>query len=335
MARNQRRRTAQLGRSRRGTVRFSGSLAQHDSFREDVIAGLSLPQKSLSPKYFYDAQGSRLFEAICRLREYYPTRCELALTRGHLEDIARFAGERCELIEYGSGESLKTRLLLRRLRPAAYVPVDISAAALRKAAGRLAREFPWLDILGVVGDFMQPLKLPVYASRREHRRVVYFPGSTIGNLTPQEAHAFLKMSRGLVGKQGAMLVGVDLKKDANVLHAAYNDSKGVTAAFNLNLLARANRDLGADFRLGRFTHYAFYNATLGRIEMHLVSLAKQTVAIGSHRFGFDVGESIHTENSCKYSVEEFRALAAAAGFGTAKIWHDARRYFALFGLAAA
>jgi dimethylhistidine N-methyltransferase len=319
---------------RRGAVRFFGSAAPQDSFREDVIAGLSLPQKALSPKYFYDAHGSRLFEAICRLREYYPTRCELALTRAHLEDIARFAGERCELIEYGSGESLKTRLLLARLRPAAYVPVDISEAALRWAAKRLAREFPWLDILGVIGDFMQPLKLPVYRTRAGLRRVVYFPGSTIGNLTPEEAHAFLKMSRALVGTKGAMLVGVDMKKDANVLHAAYNDAKGVTAAFNLNLLERANRELGADFQRKRFAHYAFYNAALGRIEMHLVSLAKQTVAIGSHRFGFDIGESIHTENSCKYSVEGFRALALAAGFRTAKVWMDAKRYFALFGLAA-
>jgi len=334
VARDERRSAAHVSRSRRGTVRFFGSVAPPDTFREDVIAGLSLPQKALSPKYFYDAQGSRLFEAICRLKEYYPTRCELSLTRSHLEDIARFAGERCELIEYGSGESRKTRLLLGRLRPAAYVPVDISDAALRAATKRLAREFPWLDIFGVVGDFMQPLKLPVYQRRREHRRIVYFPGSTIGNLTPEEAHAFLKMSRALVGSHGAMLVGVDLKKDANVLHAAYNDAKGVTAAFNLNLLARANRDLGADFHVKRFAHYAFYNAALGRIEMHLVSLAKQTVAIGSHRFGFDVGESIHTENSCKYSVEEFRALALAAGFRTAKVWKDAKGYFGLFGLVA-
>ena len=335
MAREHRRAQArQLARSSRGVVRFYGSVVAEGSFREDVIAGLSLPQKSLPPKYFYDAAGSRLFQAICRLAEYYPTRCELALTRLHLEDIARFAGERCELIEYGSGESRKTRLLIRRLRPAAYVPVDISDAALRSAIQRLSREFPWLDILGVTGDFMQPLKLPVYRARSARRRVVYFPGSTIGNLTPQEAHAFLKMSRALAGTKGGMLVGVDLKKDANVLHAAYNDSKGVTAAFNLNVLARINRELGADFDLKRFSHYAFYNAAPGRIEMHLVSLAKQTVSVGRHRFGFDTGESIHTENSCKYSVEEFRALALAAGFRTAKIWKDAKGYFALFGLAA-
>jgi dimethylhistidine N-methyltransferase len=318
-----------------GSVRFFGSVVGADTFREDVIAGLSLPEKALSPKYFYDAEGSRLFEAICRLKEYYPTRCELALTSAHLEDIARFAGDGCQLIEYGSGESLKTRLLIRRLRPSAYVPVDISESALQAAAKRLARAFPWLNVLGVAGDFMQPLKLPVYRARSHERLVIYFPGSTIGNLTPDEAHAFLRMSRGQIGRRGAMLVGVDLKKDANVLHAAYNDAKRVTAAFNLNLLARINRELGADFEPKQFAHYAFYNVAQGRIEMHLVSLERQTVAIGRHRFRFDVGESIHTENSCKYSVDEFSALALAAGFRTDCVWKDARGYFALFGLSAA
>ena len=331
MARNERRRKTQ----HLGSVRFFGSVVGADTFREDVIAGLSLPEKALSPKYFYDAAGSRLFEAICRLKEYYPTRRELALTRAHLDDIARFTGARCQLIEYGSGESLKTRLLIERLRPSAYVPVDISEAALRAAAKRLARAFPWLDVLSVVGDFMQPLKLPVYRARSSERRVVYFPGSTIGNLTPEEAHAFLRMSRGQIGRRGAMLVGVDLKKDANVLHAAYNDAKGVTAAFNLNLLARINLELGANFDLRRFAHYAFYNVARGRIEMHLVSLAKQSVDVGRYRFGFDLGESIHTENSCKYSVDEFSALALAAGFRTDRVWKDSRGYFALFGLSAA
>lgn len=302
-------------------------------FREDVIAGLSLPHKTLAPKYFYDARGSRLFEAICRLTEYYPTRCELALTRRNLDDIARFGGSGVELVEYGSGASVKTRLLLRAMRPAAYVPVDISAPALQAAVKRLARELPWLRLHGVAGDFMQPLTLPVFRVRGARRRVVYFPGSTIGNLTPEEAQGFLRMTRGQVGAKGAMLVGVDLKKDANILHAAYNDAEGVTAAFNLNLLARINRELGGNFRLRRFSHYAFYNARQGRIEMHLVSLAKQTVTIGRHRFGFDIGESIHTENSCKYSVGEFEALALAAGFRTERVWMDRRKYFALFGLA--
>jgi dimethylhistidine N-methyltransferase len=296
-------------------------------FLDDVIAGLSLPQKSLPPKYFYDDAGSRLFERICRLPEYYLTRAEVALTRAHLRSIARFAGKGCELIEYGSGESLKTRLLIRALRPAAYVPVDISDAALRGAAERLAREFAWLRIVPINGDFSRPIALPASRSRR----VVYFPGSTIGNLTPEEAHAFLSMTRGQAAR---MLVGVDLRKDANVLHAAYNDSRHVTAAFNLNLLARINRQLGADFDLKRFAHYAFYNAALGRIEMHLVSLKSQTVRIGRHRFSFDAGESIHTENSYKYSIEGFRALAARAGFSGKKTWIDRKGLFALHGLNA-
>ncbi|MGE5615474.1 MAG: L-histidine N(alpha)-methyltransferase [Bacillota bacterium] len=299
------------------------------SFRDDVIAGLSLPAKTLPPKYFYDDAGSRLFERICRLPEYYLTRAELSLTRNSLPSIARFAGTGCELIEYGSGESLKTRLLLRALRPAAYFPVDISASALEAASRRLRRAFPWLKLGPVVGDFSRPLQIPSDAPRS--RQVVYFPGSTIGNLTPEEAHAFLAMSRDQAAR---MIVGVDLRKDANVLHAAYNDSRGVTAAFNMNLLKRINRELRGNFDLGSFAHYAFYNATLGRIEMHLVSLARQSVRVGRHRFRFDVGESIHTENSYKYSVEGFRALAEGAGFSTKKVWLDGRGLFALYGLSA-
>jgi dimethylhistidine N-methyltransferase len=338
VARDQRRtRAAQLARvpARPGRVRFYGSVVPADSFREDLIAGLSQPQKQIPPKYFYDAQGSRLFDRICRLAEYYPTRAELAITRAHLAAIARFAGAGCELIEYGSGASRKTRLLIRALRPAAYVPVDIAEAALAAAARRLAREFGGLHIFAVVGDFTQPLRLPVFRARPGRRRVVYFPGSTIGNFTPEDAQAFLRMTRGQVGGAGAMLVGVDLKKDANLLHAAYNDAHGVTAAFNLNLLRRANRDLDADFNLKRFRHYAFYNPALGRIEMHLVSLARQSVGVGEHRFAFEAGETIHTENSYKYSLPEFTALAGEAGFRAERVWRDARERFAVFGLVAA
>jgi len=333
VARNQRRRQA----PRLGQTRFYESVVPTESFREDVIAGLSLPQKTLPPKYFYDARGSRLFEAICRLKEYYPTRSEIALTRAHSAGIARFARRAgstgVALIEYGSGESLKSRLLIRALRPSAYVPVDISESALRAAARRLRREFGWLDVLAVHGDFSRPLKIPVAEARG--RRLVYFPGSTIGNLTPEEAHAFLRMTRGQVGPRGAMLVGVDLRKDANILHAAYNDARGVTAAFNLNLLARVNRELGARFDLRRFRHYAYYNAALGRIEMHLVSLARQSVDVGNYRFAFDAGESIHTENSYKYSVEGFRSLARSAGFRGEEVWTDAKGLFSLHGLVAA
>ncbi|HUJ86323.1 MAG TPA: L-histidine N(alpha)-methyltransferase [Burkholderiales bacterium] len=333
MARKQR--AGRLARlSRRGVVNFFGTAVGADGFLDDVISGLSQPHKALPPKYLYDAEGSRLFERICRLREYYLTRTELALTRRHLREILRFAGERCELIEYGSGESVKTRMLIEHLRPLRYVPVEISEASLREAAARLAREFPWLDIAAVMGDFSRPLKLAPPGRRKARRRVAYFPGSTIGNLSPAEAEGFLRMTRAQVGASGAMLVGVDLKKDPSVLHAAYNDAKGVTAAFNLNLLARINRELGGDFDLRRFRHYAFYNASRGRIEMHLVSLVRQSVRVGRSRFQFDAGETIHTENSWKYSVEEFQALAAEAGFRGARVWRDRRGLFSLHGLTA-
>ena len=318
------------GKQRRpGPQQLAAALAA--GFRRDVLEGLARPQKALPPKYFYDAAGSRLFEAICRLREYYPTRTEVRITQTYLSEIARFATRGCALLEYGTGEGIKTRLLLRALNPEVYMPVDISADALAGAVKSLGRAFPALEIRPIVADFSRPLEIPAWGRAR---RVVYFPGSTIGNLSPEEAHAFLKMSRAQVGPRGAMIVGVDLKKDANVLHAAYNDAKGVTAAFNLNLLARINRELGADFDLRRFRHYAFYNPLAGRIEMHLVSLVDQAVDIGDYRFFFQRGESIHTENSYKYTVDEFRELAAQAGFRSAKVWTDARTLFAVHGLLA-
>ena len=317
----------------KGSVSFHGTVVPPDNFLEDVVTGLALAQKTLPPKYFYDARGSALFEAICSLPEYYPTRAEIALTLEHVEAIAQFAGVGCELIEYGSGASTKTRILISRLQPAAYVPIDISESALRGAAGQLALEFPWLSISALTGDFGRPLVIPAFGG--PGRKVVYFPGSTIGNLTREEALAFLHMTRGQVGPGGAMLVGVDVKKDPNILHAAYNDAQGVTAQFNLNLLARINAELGADFAPGKFVHYAFYNAPMGRVEMHLASLERQAVNVGSYRFWFAAGESIHTENSCKYAVEEFQALAAQAGFRGEKVWMDKDRLFSLHGLIAA
>ena len=315
------------------SVSFHGAVLPPDNFLEDVVAGLARAQKTLPAKYFYDAKGSQLFEAICELAEYYPTRAEMALTRAHIDDIARFAGQGCELMEYGSGASTKTRILIGRLRPAAYVPVDISASALRAAAARLAAEFPWLKIRAVNGDFGRPLAIPGFDGAG--RKLVYFPGSTIGNLTREEALSFLHLTRGQVGPGGAMLVGVDLKKDPNVLHSAYNDAQGVTARFNLNMLERINTELGGDFVPAKFAHYAFYNAPMGRIEMHLASRERQVANVGSHRFWFETGESIHTENSCKYSIEEFRALAAQAGFRGEKVWLDEQGLFSLHGLVAA
>ena len=319
--------------SGKGVVTFHGAVVPPDNFLEDVVAGLALAQKSLPPKYFYDARGSELFESICSLPEYYPTRAEIALTQEHIEAISQFAGPGCVLLEYGSGASTKTRILIDRLRPEAYVPVDISESALRGAATQLATAFPWLNIRAVTGDFGRPLAIPAFGGAG--RKVVYFPGSTIGNLTREEALAFLHMTRGQVGPGGAMLVGVDLKKNPNLLHDAYNDARGVTAEFNLNLLWRINSELGGDFRPGMFVHYAFYNAPMGRIEMHLASLERQAVNVGSYRFWFAAGETIHTENSCKYSVEEFQALAAQAGFRSEKVWMDSERLFSLHGLVAA
>jgi dimethylhistidine N-methyltransferase len=304
------------------------------SFLADVLAGLGASPKALSPKYFYDARGCELFEAICELPEYYPTRTELALMRDCAADMAAQLGGDALLIEFGSGASVKTETLLRTLRPAAYVPVDIAAEALRVSTARLAAGFPQLPIIAVCADYLQPLRVPELARVRASHRVIYFPGSTIGNLTPEEALTFLDRARGLAGAQGAMLVGVDLKKDPGLLHAAYNDAQGVTAAFNLNLLHRINRELAADFDPSLFRHVAFYDAAAGRIEMHLESLQAQTVTVGGHSFAFDAGERLHTENSCKYSVGEFQQLAQAAGFRPEQVWVDADRLFAVHLLRA-
>jgi len=305
-----------------------------DRFLDDVLAGLGSTPKALSPKYFYDARGSGLFEAICELPEYYPTRTELALMREHAAAMAASLGDNCLLIEFGSGAGVKTEILLRALRPAAYVPVDISASALRAAATRLALEFPQTPVIAVCADYMQPLEIPGLAQYGASRRVIYFPGSTIGNLTPAEAQAFLRDARRLAGAGGAMLVGVDLKKDPAVLDAAYNDAQGVTAEFNLNLLHRINRELDADFDPAQFRHVAFYDAVAGRIEMHLESLRAQTVTVGGRVFAFAADERLHTENSCKYAVDEFRRLAESAGFRSQQVWIDPQQYFGVHLLAA-
>lgn len=300
-----------------------------DRFLDDVLAGLASTPKALSPKYFYDARGSDLFEAICELPEYYPTRTELALMREHVDAMAACLGANCLLIEFGSGAGTKTEILLQALRPAAYVAVDISAAALHAAAARHAVRFPDIPAIAVCADYMLPLEIPGLSEYASSRRVIYFPGSTIGNLMPQEALTFLRDARRLAGPGGAMLVGVDLKKDPAVLHAAYNDAQGVTAEFNMNLLRRINRELGADFDLAQFRHVAFYDAVAGRIEMHLESLSAQSVAVAGREFEFAAGERMHTENSCKYAVEEFRQLAQAAGFKSHRVWSDRQQYFAV------
>lgn len=304
------------------------------SFLDDVITGLSQPQKALSPKYFYDQCGCELFEAICDLPEYYPTRTELAIMRANVRDIAQRLGPGCALIEYGSGSSRKTRVLISELSPVAYVPIDIAGEHLKASAAELAATFPGLRIIAVCADYSRPLALPDIDALGARRRIVYFPGSTIGNFTVPEAQQFLHHARRVVGAGGAMLVGVDLKKDHGLLHAAYNDAQGVTAAFNVNLLARINRELGADFNLAAFRHHAFYNAEAGRIEMHLASLKNQRVTLGGRVFSFRAGETIHTENSYKYSIAEFQALARAAGFQPEACWTDPQQLFSVHYLAA-
>lgn len=299
------------------------------SFLDDVLAGLARSPKALSPKYFYDARGCELFEAICELPEYYPTRTEMALMADCAGEIAARLGTGGLLIEFGSGAGIKTVTMLRALQPAAYLPVDIAADALRGATARLGAEFPQLPIVAVCADYMQPLQVAELSSYAGRRRIIYFPGSTIGNLTPEEAQSFLVRARALAGEDGAMVVGVDLKKDPEVLHAAYNDAQGVTAEFNLNLLRRINRELAADFDLEQFRHVAFYNGEAGRIEMHLESLRAQMVTVSGRGFAFGAGERMHTENSYKYSEEGFCALARAAGFSPEQAWVDTGRRFSV------
>ena len=298
-----------------------------DGFLRDVLDGLRRPRKRLPCKYFYDDAGSHLFDRICELDEYYPTRCELDLLHRHAGEMADAAGRRAVLIEYGSGSGLKTRLLLDRLREAAaYVPVDISGEHLERSAARLARRYPGLPVLPVVADFTRPFALPALP-RTAGRRVVFFSGSTIGNFRPAEAVRLLTQMARLCGPAGALLIAADLKKDHAVLDAAYNDRAGVTAAFNLNLLTRINRELGANFDPAAFRHHAFYNERRGRIEMHLVSREDQTVTVGGAVFTFARGESVRTEFSYKYSLADFAGLATRAGLRVERVWTDAKNWF--------
>ena len=305
-----------------------------ENLRADVLSGLARPQKSLAPKYFYDARGSELFEAICALPEYYPTRIELAMMQDSAGDMARRLGPQSLLIEYGAGSGRKTRVLIEALAPAAYMAIDISRTALRQCAAELAAAYPAVRVAAVCADYTRPLQLPEMETGAR-RRVIYFPGSTIGNFTRAEALVFLRYAHAIAGPGGAMLVGVDLKKDPARLHAAYNDAQGVTAAFNLNLLTRINRELGGNFDVSAFEHHAFYDAGEGRIEMHLRSLREQQVSVAGQTFHFRAGETIHTENSCKYSVDEFQQLARDAGFTAAHCWRDAEQLFSVHYLSIA
>jgi len=295
--------------------------------QDEVLQGLASRPKRIAPKFFYDERGSRLFDAICELPEYYLTRTEMGILESCAREVARLAGADCTLIELGSGASKKIRLLLETLRPRHYLGIDISREFLRESVQRLAHDYPWLEVHAACVDFAQDFDLPDPAG--SGRRLVFFPGSTIGNFDPPEALAFLQRVRRLVQPDGALVIGVDLKKDPTVLHAAYNDGQGITAAFNLNLLERLRTELGAELDPKTFRHHAFYNAPRGRIEMHLVSRRAQEIRVLGRRFQFEPGESIHTENSYKYSVAEFHALARRAGLQPRQVWLDAAHLFSV------
>jgi dimethylhistidine N-methyltransferase len=305
----------------------------HNDFAHDLLRALAVRPRSASPKWFYDQEGSRLFDAICGLPEYYPTRTELSILRERAGEIAQLAGPRAEIVEFGAGSLRKVRLLLDAFdAPARYLPIDISAEHLVHSAVELRRDYPGLDVQPLAADYTQRLLLPA-PLRNAGQRIGFFPGSTIGNFTPDEALHFLQVAAQVL-RGGALLLGADLVKDPAVLHAAYNDAQGVTAAFNLNLLARANRELGADFDTARFAHYAFYNAPLSRIEMHLVSRAKQQVNLCGRSFEFAEGEALHTENSHKFTVDSLRDLASRAGFTPGAVWTDPDRLFSVHWLHA-
>ena len=301
-------------------------------FAADLHAALSHTPRSISPKYLYDEIGSTLFERICELPEYYPTRTEKAILQTHAAEMAARIGPGAQLVEYGAGALHKVRALLDHLQaPHSFVPVDISGTHLLAACAQLQQGYPALRITPVVADFTQPHDLPPRPA--QGRRVGFFPGSSIGNFSPTEALDFLRMAAAEL-RGGGLLVGIDLIKDPAVLHAAYSDSAGVTAAFNHNLLDRAQRELGAEFEADAFVHSAFYNAPLQRIEMHLLSLRRQVLRLGGQDYVFEAGETLHTENSHKYSIAGFQAHAAQAGFSAGPVWTDPKQWFAMLWLNA-
>jgi L-histidine Nalpha-methyltransferase len=303
--------------------------AEASAFGADVVAGLSATPKHVPAKYFYDGAGSQLFERITELPEYYPTRTEMRILRDEGAEIAKLIAPGSALVEFGSGSSRKARILLRAVPPlAAYVPVDICGEMVEQEAAELRVDFPQLKVLPVTADICFPFELPAEA-KAAPARVGFFPGSTIGNFEPHEAAAFLRNAARILGPGSTLIIGADLIKDADILNAAYNDKSGVTAKFNLNLLVRINRELRGNFKLDCFEHHAFYNRERHRIEMHLASLKRQKVKVAGEYFDFRAGETVHTENSYKFSVESLGALARGVGWQPAGVWTDKRKYFSI------
>lgn len=309
---------------------FDDLAPETGDFLSEVIKGLSEPQKTLPCKFLYDEQGSKLFDQICELPEYYPTRTEIALLEKISSEIATRVGPNAHIVEYGCGSVRKIRPLLDALEdPAAYVAVDISREHLIASAEMLAKDYPDLDVHAVCADFTKPFAVSAPIHRAAARRVGFFPGSTIGNFQPADAHRFLSNAAKFLGPGGAMVIGIDLKKDVAILEAAYNDAQGVTAAFNLNLLKHINQELDADFDLSNFRHKAHFNEDAGRVELHLYSTTAQSVHINGNSFDFTDGESIHTENSHKYSIGDFQDMARKAGFEPEHVWTDDARLFSI------
>ena len=318
-----------------GQILFFDLKPEEGNFLDDAIAGLSAQQKTLPPKYFYDQTGSLLFDRICETEEYYVTRTELALLNSIRLDIAELAGPRTTVIEYGSGASVKVRTLLDALEePAEYVAIDISRYHLRTASQSIADDYPDLNVIALCADFTNEIDLPNEVNLGKELRLGFFPGSTIGNLSTEEAQQFLRYAKNLLEPNGALLIGVDLKKDPDTLTAAYNDASGITAKFNKNILVRMKNELGAKVDVDAFDHYAFYNEPQGRIEMHLKAKHDQEILIGNRNFELRAGESIHTENSHKYDMDRFAALAEGAGFKRTAAWTDDAQYFGIFFLSA-
>ncbi len=316
---------------KKDTIYFHELHSPADTMAAEVHAGLTRQQKALSPKYFYDKKGSELFDAITRLPEYYPTRTEIGLLRQHVQEMAGLLGMHSFLLEFGSGSSTKIRLLLEAVRPRVYVPMDISREHLIDSAQRLASDYPWLTVHAACVDYSIPWDIPDFGPGRYN---AFFPGSSIGNFDPDSALKLLKQVWRLVGRDGGLLIGVDLKKDASILENAYNDAQGVTADFNLNVLSHINERLDADFYPGNFRHKALYNEDEGRIEMHLECMSNHRVRINGNVYTFESGETIHTENSYKYSIDEFHSLAARADFVPVKVWTDRDGLFSIHYLTA-
>ena len=323
-----------LQRPALGVVRFYNFMPEGASFLDDVLQGLALPRKTLPSQYRCDARGRALLEKIVELPDYQRARAEFTLMREHGAAMAKFLGPDCQLIELGNCPSRTTHLLIERLQPPLYVPIDIDGEVMRAHVGALAHAFPWLNVNGVCADYAKLPTLPEFVGVPIRKKVVYCPGTALGNFTPQEMLELLQFARRTVGLGGSLLIGVELKKDQPTRHAAYADAVGVIAAFNLNLLARINRELGGDFQLQRFRHRAVQDADLDRVELQVESVASQFVHVGGTRSRFEQGETLFTGAFCRYGIDEFRALAQRAGFAPAQAWIDDAADFSVHALIA-